>query len=51
MDHDEILWLPQRLPPADVCAHLLAVSVVEFSYSPNLTITSTSGMKLKPEEK
>lgn len=39
MDHDEIFWLSQRLSPADVCAHLLALSVVEFSYSPNLTIT------------
>ncbi|WP_322094157.1 ATP-binding protein [Paraburkholderia bannensis] len=38
MNHNEIFWLSKRLSPAEVCAHLLALSVVEFSYSPGLTV-------------
>ncbi|WP_321882879.1 ATP-binding protein [Paraburkholderia bannensis] len=38
MNHNEIFWLSKRLSPAEVCAHLLALSVVEFSYSPDLTV-------------
>ncbi|MEQ5838002.1 hypothetical protein BWP39_09595 [Paraburkholderia acidicola] len=39
MHHDELLQISRQLSPADVCAELLALSVVEYSYSPESRIT------------
>lgn len=62
MDHREILQLSRQLSPADVCAQLLALCVVEYSYTPTLRIalelddaegklTDTGrGMRLTPDK-
>ncbi|NYH16746.1 hypothetical protein [Paraburkholderia bryophila] len=62
MDHEELLQLSRQLSPADVCAQLLALSVVEYSYTPSSKITlelsdaegkltdTGRGMRLTPDK-
>jgi hypothetical protein len=62
MDYEELLHHSGQLSPADVCAQLLALSVVEYSYTPGLRIvlelndaggklTDTGrGMRLTPDK-
>jgi hypothetical protein len=62
MDHKELLQFSRQLSPADVCAQLLALCVVECSHTPNLSIalelndaegklTDTGrGMRLTPDK-
>jgi DNA gyrase/topoisomerase IV subunit B len=62
MDHKELLQLSRQLSPTDVCAQLLALCVVEYSYTPNLSIAlelndaegklmdTGRGMRLTPDK-
>ncbi|MGF6764725.1 DNA gyrase/topoisomerase IV subunit B [Paraburkholderia sp. GAS33] len=62
MDHKELLQLSRQLSPADVCAQLLALCVVEYSYTPDLSIAlelndaegtladTGRGMRLTPDK-
>jgi DNA gyrase/topoisomerase IV subunit B len=62
MDHKELLQLSRQLSPVDVCAQLLALCVVEYSYTPTLSITlelndaegkltdTGRGMRLTPDK-
>lgn len=43
MHHDELLQISRQLSPTDVCAELLALSVVEYSNSPASSITLELG--------
>lgn len=43
MHRDELLQISRQLSPADVCAELLALNVVEFSHSPRSRITLELG--------
>ncbi|RQR40637.1 hypothetical protein [Burkholderia sp. Bp9142] len=62
MDVESIRQMSRRLTPNEVCAELLALSVVEYSYSPAAIITvelraargritdTGRGMRLKPDQ-
>ena len=43
MHHDELLQISRQLSPTDICAELLALSVVEYSYFPESRITLELG--------
>ncbi len=43
MSHDELLQITRQLSPVDVCAELLALGSVEYSYTPKLSITLELG--------
>lgn len=61
MDHSDLLDISRRLSPADVCAQLLALCVVEYSRAPGLSVVLTlngtegqladtgRGMRLTPD--
>ncbi|WP_321941837.1 hypothetical protein [Paraburkholderia tropica] len=61
MHHNDLLFISRHLSPAEVCAQLLALSVVEYSRAPGLSVVLTlngtegqladtgRGMRLTPD--